>query len=102
MIWNLNTKNIIYSDDTITLAWIIDFADACIFDPAVDFAKLLQHYGPNFTKKVLKYYSLDFGDIYERAVFYRKINFIFGLRYHYKRYSNRLDKLEAKVLKMLE
>ncbi|MDQ0273183.1 phosphotransferase [Cytobacillus purgationiresistens] len=54
---DLTLANMIYNDHVQTFTGIIDFTDAQFSDPAFDFAGFYWDFGPEFTKKVLKYYS---------------------------------------------
>jgi aminoglycoside 2''-phosphotransferase len=66
--------NILYDTQTKKITGVLDWENAVIGDPALDFAELLYDYGPEFTDKVLKHYKLDIDPQFsERGKFYRSL-----------------------------
>ena len=53
---DLNGEHILYSAARSTISGIIDWGDAAVGDPAIDFTGLLAAYGEDFTERVLSHY----------------------------------------------
>ncbi|MSQ29973.1 MAG: aminoglycoside phosphotransferase family protein [Dehalococcoidia bacterium] len=65
-----------------TLAGVIDFGDAMVADPALDFAGVLNDWPPAFLERVLTYYPLPVdADARRRAAFYIAVVPLFSVRY---------------------
>ena len=82
---DLNREHVLFDDEAGSITGIIDFADATVGDPAMDFAGLLYDYGLEFTKQVLVGYQPSNGTtVLSRTAFYGKImpltEILFGLR----------------------
>ena len=64
------------------LAGVIDFADALVADPALDFAGLLNNFSWSFMERVLRHYEGDIDpDMRRRVRFYIDVAPLFGVRY---------------------
>ena len=82
---DLNHEHILFDDEAGSITGIIDFADATVGDPAIDFAGLLYDYGLEFTQQVLtSYQPTKDPTVLSRAAFYGKIfplhEILFGIR----------------------
>lgn len=76
---DIQEKNIFIDETLSHLSWVIDFSDARICDPALDFDKL-RDYGDEFVYWVYEAYQWKKDDKFlERSRFYRKRLFIYGL-----------------------
>lgn len=49
--------NIIYDEDKKEIAGLLDWANCCIGDPALDFTELIYDYGERYTLEVLEFYG---------------------------------------------
>lgn len=59
---DLTASNILYDGMTGSISGIIDFTDAMIGDPAIDFAGFYWDFGPQFTKQVIAHYAETEGE----------------------------------------
>ena len=76
---DIQQKNIFIDDKLTHLTWVIDFSDAIIADPALDFGRLSE-YWEDFMNGVYKNYRWAKDDIFlDRALFYNKRLAIFML-----------------------
>jgi len=76
---DVQEKNIFIDESLSNISWIIDFSDARISDPALDFDRL-RDYGDEFTYGVYEAYQWKKDDDFlERSKFYRKRLFIYTL-----------------------
>lgn len=76
---DMQGKNIIIREDLSSLEWVIDFSDARIADPALDF-DLLWEYGEAFVSGVFAQYTGHKNDdLLWRSLFYAKRRPVFGL-----------------------
>jgi aminoglycoside phosphotransferase (APT) family kinase protein len=64
------------------LAGVIDFGDAALTDPALDFAGVLNDWSPAFLERVLAHYPLEVDpDARRRAAFYIAVVPIYSVHY---------------------
>lgn len=95
--FDLQWKNIIFSNNTNSISGIIDFSESVVYDPAIDFSKLYT-YWEDFVQKVLKNYQIDDNEILVRAYFFEKKDFIFSLPFQIEKFPhtrfNLLNKLQ--------
>lgn len=75
--------NIIYDEDRKEINGILDWADSCIGDPALDFTELIYDYGEHYAREVLGFYlkSNDPTDFMERAKLYLRLEGYRDLHY---------------------
>lgn len=79
---DLGSEHIICDRTHGSLTGIIDWGDAEIGDPAIDFVGLLHSYGREFVERVLASYQGALGaTFWERALFYTRIIPIYGALY---------------------
>jgi len=74
--FDLQLTNILFSQEKWMITGIIDFSEAVIYDPAIDFRYFLE-YGDFFIKKVLENYKFNDDSLLERTKFFTKKHFIF-------------------------
>src|SRR5262249_50701735 len=71
---DLNGEHILYNPARGAISGIIDWGDAAIGDPAIDFTGLLATYGEDFTERVLAHYQGEVDASFcDRMHFYRGI-----------------------------
>lgn len=73
---DLTGSNLLYDQERDRLTGIIDFTDAMIGDPAIDFAGFYWDFGPEFTRLVLDHYEGD----EEREVIYQRVEQFYGIQ----------------------
>jgi aminoglycoside 2''-phosphotransferase len=79
---DLGSEHILCDPSRGNLVGIIDWGDAAIGDPAIDFVGLLYSYGRKFVERVIASYQGDLGtNFWERAVFYTRIIPIYAVLY---------------------
>ena len=85
---DLSEEHILCNVDEETLTGIIDWGDACIGDPALDFTWLLD-YGNTFIEEVLgSYKGVIDGTFLQRAIFYSRIGSFFEILFGLDTYDN--------------
>ncbi len=79
---DLGTEHILCEPERGALVGIIDWGDARIGDPALDFAGFLGDFGEAFTESVIRFYAPDDdGSILKRAGFYTRIAPLYEVEY---------------------
>ena len=79
---DLDPAHIICDYDRGLVAGIIDWSDAGIGDPAIDFAGLLHEPGEDFAEEVLSYYAGETGaDFMSRVRYYHRLGPYWGVRF---------------------
>jgi aminoglycoside phosphotransferase (APT) family kinase protein len=81
---DLGTEHVLVDPDTRTVTGIIDWSDAAIVDPAIDFGLLYRDLGPAALQAVMGGYRTEVNDLAtlaERAVFYARCSVFEDLAY---------------------
>jgi aminoglycoside 2''-phosphotransferase len=79
---DLAGEHIFCAADTGTVAGVIDWEDATIGDPALDFVGLLCDAGPDFTRQVLAGYRGELDDAVEQRMrFYSRIGPLYEIQF---------------------
>ncbi len=94
---DLGNEHILYDGERGTIAGIIDWGDATIGDPAIDFAGLLYSFGSGFTQEVLSLYG---GKV--DPAFWRRIVFYVNVSPYYEIHYGKLIEDEGRVKAGLE
>jgi aminoglycoside phosphotransferase (APT) family kinase protein len=76
---DLGAEHILESDGVIT--GIVDWSDAAITDPALDFARIYRDFGPAFLDVVLRAYGRDGSGLRERITFFARCAALEDLAY---------------------
>jgi aminoglycoside phosphotransferase (APT) family kinase protein len=80
---DLGTEHVLVDPDTWTVTGIIDWSDAAIIDPAIDFGLLYRDLGPT-ARAAMDSYRTEANDLvtlWERAVFYARCSVFEDLAY---------------------
>ncbi len=74
--------NIIYDEKRKGITGILDWADSCIGDPAVDFSELIYDYGEQYAAEVLAFYDKESdSSLMDRAKLYLRLEGFRDLHY---------------------
>ena len=78
---DLMPHHVLYEKTKGQVAGVIDWTDAVIGDPAIDFACLVEGFGDEFVDRVIEHYDGDVNETFkQRARFYSKIVPFYGIR----------------------
>jgi aminoglycoside phosphotransferase (APT) family kinase protein len=81
---DLGIEHVLVDPGTWTVTGVIDWSDAAIVDPAVDFGRLYRDLGPAATRAAMAGYRSglnDLGALAERAAFYARCSVFEDLAY---------------------
>jgi aminoglycoside 2''-phosphotransferase len=79
---DLGAEHILVDSQVDRLVGVIDWGDACLGDPALDFAGLLDSCGADFVRQALKSYARQVDDrFWDRMIFYRDIIPFYQMHY---------------------
>lgn len=90
---DLGPDHIFWEAESGRLTGVIDWGDACIGDPAIDFAGLYRELSPGFSRRVLNWYGRGVdASFWSRVRFYANIVPFYAIRFgQHERSSHHID-----------